>query len=396
MSVIAFCGQGLNQMFLPDKGRFAFTYYAGGGPLDSNPRLGCKYTLNTLLGLSRTNRANGAFLYGLSGIYQRTCEELKNLRPEPTDIAMAVWSGFEGEFPVPSWVVQWFNDALPKFHAWHAQDLAWSLLAICAAHEKNETKWDAMAGKIASHLIDELQNPQTGLYYFQKGRGRHSFSSFAVPVYVNLALAEFSKAYKNQRAADAAKKGIQAMLALQHPQTAGWAWFHNVETGSIMDWYEFYSVHQDSMGPMALLRGMELDVPEARAALVKGFQWIFGENELKAPTVDREGKIIYRSFRRKNTVGERPARLLRAYWHHFMNSSAEPAHPSRLEINPECRSYELGWVLWTFANRHDFPELTNHEQFRLDQRPHREAAPASPAVRIYNGDRGQSKNLDDE
>ncbi len=366
MSLIEFCGHGLNHMFVPEKYRFAFTFFGEQGSVDSNPRLGCKYTLNTLLGLVRSNCANGVFRHNPAGIYERTCDELKNHGPQPADVAMAIWSGIDGGFRVPDWVFQWFDVALPDFRGWNAQDLAWSLLAICSAHNKNETRWDGMAGKISAHLIDDCQHPKSGFFYFEKSPVRHSFSSFAVPVYVNLALAEYAKVFNDEHASKAATKGIIAMLALQHPQHAGWAWFHDVQTGAVVDWYRFYSVHQDSMGPMTLLRGMELGVPGARAALVNGFQWILGDNELGVPTIDRQWKIIHRSIGRKCTAAERPYRLMKAYWHRFTGTPASLLKPSCLEVNTECRSYELGWILWTFAGRNDFPELTELKQFEID------------------------------
>jgi hypothetical protein len=35
----------------------------------------------------------------------------------------------------------------------------------------------------------------------------------------------------------------------------------------------------------------------------------------------------------------------------------------RLELRRECRSYELGWLLWSFADRVDYPELTTRTEF---------------------------------
>ena len=37
--------------------------------------------------------------------------------------------------------------------------------------------------------------------------------------------------------------------------------------------------------------------------------------------------------------------------------------PSEVELRLECRSYELGWILWSFAQRSDLPELTHNEMF---------------------------------
>ncbi len=374
MSVITFSGHGLNNMFLPEKYRFAFTLREGKGLDDSNPRLACKYTLNTLLGLHQTKNANGTFAHSLSTMYESTCAELKTLDPQPADIAMALWAGYETELRIPAWITTSFDLGLDGFRDWHAQDISWSLYAICVAHAKGENRWDDHAHKLANFLIEELLCPNTGFYFFHRNNLRRSFSSFAVPVYVNLALAEYSSVFGNARAAETAKKGIFAMLKLQHPKTGGWAWFHDVNTGNIMDWYELYSVHQHAMAPMTLLRGIDLGIPACEAALTKGFKWIFGANELGVSMVSEKSKIIYRSFRRKNAFLERPKRLLRAQWNSLLGQSAKEISAGELEINNECRSYELGWLLWTFAGRKDFLELTQHDQFKTSSLPSRETA----------------------
>ncbi len=43
-------------------------------------------------------------------------------------------------------------------------------------------------------------------------------------------------------------------------------------------------------------------------------------------------------------------------------------------IVPECRSYHLGWIVWSFGGRDDFRELTHHARFedalRVEKRAH--------------------------
>jgi hypothetical protein len=38
--------------------------------------------------------------------------------------------------------------------------------------------------------------------------------------------------------------------------------------------------------------------------------------------------------------------------------------PGDVGLRLECRSYELGWILWSFGQRSDLPELTHHQIFR--------------------------------
>ena len=56
-------------------------------------------------------------------------------------------------------------------------------------------------------------------------------------------------------------------------------------------------------------------------------------------------------------------RALRAISNSTLGRRSQLIHPSRLQLRLECRSYELGWILWSFGHRTDLPELTHHEMF---------------------------------
>jgi hypothetical protein len=55
--------------------------------------------------------------------------------------------------------------------------------------------------------------------------------------------------------------------------------------------------------------------------------------------------------------------VFRALRNSTLHREAVLIDPSELELRLECRSYELGWILWSFGQRSDFPELTHHEMF---------------------------------
>jgi hypothetical protein len=56
-------------------------------------------------------------------------------------------------------------------------------------------------------------------------------------------------------------------------------------------------------------------------------------------------------------------RVLRAVRNAVLGTKAELVDPSQLELRMECRSYELGWILWSFGRRTDLQELTHHAMF---------------------------------
>ena len=93
-----------------------------------------------------------------------------------------------------------------------------------------------------------------------------------------------------------------------------------------------------------------------RGTVTKSFKWIYGENEINAPMMQAEPFFINRSLRQAGG-NERVRRFLRATAHSVRGTSAP--HPARggVEINPECRSYHIGWILYAWAARTDFPEF---------------------------------------
>jgi hypothetical protein len=55
--------------------------------------------------------------------------------------------------------------------------------------------------------------------------------------------------------------------------------------------------------------------------------------------------------------------VFRAVRNSVLGGQAFLIDPAGLELRLECRSYELGWILWSFGQRSDLPELTHNEVF---------------------------------
>jgi hypothetical protein len=102
---------------------------------------------------------------------------------------------------------------------------------------------------------------------------------------------------------------------------------------------------------------------EARSAIIKGFNWVLGQNQLAAPMLVPDLHLTIRSQVRKGELRTKNWRVFRALRNSTLRREAVLIDPSELELRLECRSYELGWILWSFGQRSDFPELTHHEMF---------------------------------
>ena len=124
-----------------------------------------------------------------------------------------------------------------------------------------------------------------------------------------------------------------------------------------MDWYQIYSVHQDSMAMLFLLPALELGVEGAKEAIRKSYLWLFGNNELNKFLILKEPFFIYRSIKRRENF-EREKRFLRSIKNSAFNKQAKSVSPQKLSINTECRSYHLGWILYAWSGRTGFNEFT--------------------------------------
>ena len=78
-----------------------------------------------------------------------------------------------------------------------------------------------------------------------------------------------------------------------------------------------------------------------------------------------ELSLIYRSQARQGLQSRREARIARAVVTTLMGGENWPARPPALRLTREMRSYEFGWLLWSFGDRDDFPELTGRAEFRV-------------------------------
>ena len=129
-----------------------------------------------------------------------------------------------------------------------------------------------------------------------------------------------------------------------------WAWHYNTQTGRVVEPYPIYSVHQHGMAPLALKGLSAVSGEDFSEEVERGLQWIFGENPLQFTFVDPEHALIWRSMKRKFP-------LAKVIYLNKFSSFIGPTEwvsgldrPPLLTIDRECRPYELGWLLFSFAD----------------------------------------------
>ena len=126
-----------------------------------------------------------------------------------------------------------------------------------------------------------------------------------------------------------------------------WWWHYDASSGQVADGYPVFSVHQHAMGPMALFKLGEVLHRDFDDWIYKGVRWINSNNELEFDMEDDSRKLIWRCiFRARRSL----KRYLKAGFG-FQTEATQHENPTDLKVLYECRPYELGWLLYAFADR---------------------------------------------
>jgi hypothetical protein len=352
---------------MPRAGFWSHKYHLDGRPEpnESVPHSDSFYSLNVLLGFARNPEIVAGEPYHLEAIFNAATRSLLLQRVRKYAFGMALWAGAELGFDVPANVLAKVRDLNGDPAAavhWTAQDVGLVLSGV-VAQSRLDPAWCEIATSLRDVILTSFRAP-SGLF-FDSGSGfRRYFASFATQVYICLGLFHYGEAMDDPLAIAAANACATQLIALQGPR-GEWPWFLAPGRGTVVDFYEVYAVHQHGMAPALLHHAIMHGVPGARAALVKGFIWLFGDNELGRTMLRPELHLFYRSQRRSGISGSRAARGLRALTKAALNRNDEigTARGAGRAVCLEVRSYELGWILWSFGGRRDFPELTDRPEF---------------------------------
>ena len=178
------------------------------------------------------------------------------------------------------------------------------------------------------------------------GMARGRTGTFADQVYPIYGLAKFFEAYHYEDAAERALKCARSLCEEQGP-AGQWWWHYDAPGGRVTDGYPVYSVHQHAMGPMTLFGLGEAVNHNFDPWIYRGLRWINANNELNYDMEDAAQGVIWRCiFRSRRSLG----RYLRAGFGSF-SETVQHERQEDLKILYECRPYELGWLLYAFANR---------------------------------------------
>lgn len=376
--LIRYTLQGLEKLWMPQRRRYSYIYRLDGGKSGnvSIPERDTFYTLNVLLGLSRLRPIDQPAGVDIAAVYLDCCRDLTQAaiagdQFPPYAYGMALWAGAALGIAPPGSLVDRIRGhqlADDRVALMRAQDLGLLTSGAVALAVAGEPLWRPVADRLSGIIRDKLFHPISLLFFNQQRGFRRNYSSFASQVYSILALYQYGAAFDLPAVVRVANAGAWKVMSLQGPQ-GEWGWFYDVPRGRVVDFYEIYSVHQHGMAPAFLHHAEAQKLRGARDSIVKGFNWLFGDNQMNVSMLYPERHLFYRSQLRHGERDTVARRGLRSIVHSITGRSDAVDRHGRLELRRECRSYELGWILWSFGGRDDYPELTHRPAFASMTKP---------------------------
>ena len=362
--LIRYVLRGLRNCWMPEHGRWSHIYHLDGRarPNQSVPASDVFYTLNVLLGFSRIAHLALNHDFNLPKIFQENVSLVPKLNSPKYAYGMALWAAAELDLDIPAETLTAIASVVEdrqRWKAFRAQDLGMILIGCVEQARRDASgQWARAAHELFAFLSQRYSCPN-GLFLDAARGGRRGFSSFATHTYLTMACYIYGAWSGNERALTLAKACTRKIIELQGPQ-GEWPWFFYTPGGRVVDFYEVYSVHQGGMAPAFLQCAEQHGVPGATEALVKGFKWIFGQNQMNRSMLCKRESLICRSQVRKGELNDKKKRIVRAITNALTGRRGTLTDPSGLELRLECRSYELGWILWSFGRRTDLTEIQYH------------------------------------
>lgn len=216
---------------------------------------------------------------------------------------MALWTSGELEIELRGDVLDAIDATLSERSNWltfRAQDIGMILCGLVAQAKQDPARWSALAAELSAFLVARYYC-RSGLF-FDRARGiRRRFSSFATNTYLTLACYHYGLFANEPRFIEIANTCARKLISLQGPN-GEWPWFFDTPNGRVVDFYEVYSVHQYGMAPAFLECAEQNGVTEARAALIKGFRWVLGDNQLGRTMLVPDLDLTIRSQVRKHEL----------------------------------------------------------------------------------------------
>lgn len=274
------------------------------------------------------------------------------------DFALALWAGVVSEEEhcerfAQALSANWQSQA----SLCNAVELAWIVQAGTAALSKPNVlaSYIEPALNEAKAQLVLLFQPQQNLFQRHNRSGfketiSRRIACFADQVYPILALSNYGLLFDDEQSVELAAKTTEQICRLQGP-LGQWWWHYDTTNVKVCEGYPVFTVHQDSMAPMAIMASDRAASRNHTKEIEAGLRWSFGNNELNQNLLLAEHGIIWRDIEKHEPakISRAVRGLLCAAGLHSLHNLAGKCFVG-FRINRECRPYHLGWILYAWAN----------------------------------------------
>jgi len=330
----------------------------------NNPRK-IRYTINVLLGLKKASRCEEySVAWDVEELIIKFIAERREEIDNYADLGLLLLLCADVDRSEAALLLKRISNLVEssKLLKSNLQDCSWLLWGVVEAVRQGYKSAEKIARKVFKiahgYFLDrDTLIPRYSLIWFRK-----NMSSFGGIAYFLRSMYEYANYFNDQYVLTLFKESVRRIIDFQGP-LGEWPWFIEVDNAKVLDWYPVYSVHQDSMAMLFLLPGLSSGIRECINSVKRSYSWLLGNNQIGVPLIREKPFFIHRSIRYRKQW-EKLDRYSRALFNHVTRKQSHFAKIDKLEINAECRSYHLGWILFVWADEQRFSEFTNSSVFR--------------------------------
>ena len=343
--------EGLPRMFLAERDSFAFTRKRQTDGQVCLAGESLRYGAISVLGASHLSEPAQRAVFGGASAREFTQRMIEGLVDNTNlgDQALVIWAAAEQSMPqIPQAIEQLRRRNGAGCDA-YTVEAAWVLSALIAARRQANaqdlirTARDRLLGlaSLRTGIFPHWTNPSAAPWY------RRHVACFADQVYPIQALARYHKAFPHGPTLAAASRCGEQICRLQGRQGQWW-WHYDCRTGRVIEGYPVYTVHQDSMAPMALLDLAEAGGPVHHDAIRMGLSWMDRASEVDRCLIEDDLTLIWRSVKREDGRRIRSLRAALSRVHPALRANWLDRLYRPTLIDYEDRPYHLGWILHTW------------------------------------------------
>lgn len=337
----------LPRMYRPSDRVFAFTERDSSGNLVCEGRSE-RYTAIALIGLASTDRVIAPF--SLDERYKMASALVSGVGTRGLgDAALIAWAAALTGVPADA---AWsrIDELIPAESVQPTVELAWTLTALSIVQPSYR---ESLRDRVAQRLMSAYsQFAQLFPHVIGAAALRSHVTCFADQVYPIQALAEYARLTGDRTALVMANACAARICELQG-RSGQWWWHYDARSGTVLEEYPVYAIHQDAMAPMALFALARAGGARHDEAVSRSLEWLVSSPELDGRSlIDTSRATVWRKVARREP--NKASRYLQAAASRWREGSRLPGLQHVFTpgaIDAEDRPYHWGWFLYAWSKK---------------------------------------------